>query len=431
MPIKSLLFLVSFFLGCFFSLRFPLLGILTYMSLYFFAPDSSWWGRAIAHYGIRYSFVAFFFIVVGCLVSGEYREFQKHPFLVIEKYMVLFLSYAWLSMLLGGPVTDESWRLIEKISKVFIFLCFMTRIVTSYDRYRYLRWVWVLGGAYLGYEGTIASPGMFVKGRLDGIGGPDFAGSSGLGVHLAASLPFVGLGLIVAKKWYIKSIALISGPLVVQTLVLSRTRGAFVAIIVGILVAITGVPPKLKKKFFLLLAVGILGALVLVDTGYWKRMDTISSDKSSMEESSASRVEIWAGSLLMLYDKPLGVGIGNFTDYIGLYVPEHENRASHNTFVRCWGDLGIPGFLVFIVILFLAYRILRQIKKDSLRVFGNQDLDNLSIEAFALKLALTIYIVGGLFTERTYAEGLWWLIGMAICLHRCKVDLMQKIEKNK
>ena len=415
MALKSILFLLSFFGGCAASLRYPIVGVITYMSLYFLAPSYAWWANSISSLGIRYYLVAASFLAVGMVLNWGSLKARGSHLHSLEWGLLLFLAIAWLSVPLGVGGTEESWFLLDKMTKVVVFIFLMTHCVTSMDRYKAIRWLWVIGGLYLGYRSFNINPGDFVDGRISGVGGPDFKGSSGLAAHLAMTLPFIGVTFLLDQRWRTRVICLVSAGFVVNALILMRTRGAFLGVLVGVLIAVMAVPKAYRNKILACLLLATIIGYNLTDDLFLKRMSTINVEEQQTGRSTQVRLDIWKGSLDMLAAHPQGVGIGNFTNVIGDFAPGYSGRAAHNTFVRIYGDLGIHGLGIYLFILWLAARSLLRIRN-----LGRQYsyLQSAQLEAFALGLALIIALTAGFFTERTYVEGYWWLFAMVICLER-------------
>jgi len=231
---------------------------------------------------------------------------------------------------------------------------------------------------------------------------------------MAMTLPFIAVTYLTQEKIWQKGIVFITGGLSVNSLIASQTRGAFLGILVGLIYAFMRAPKGMRKTLIAYLAVGLMSIFILTNENFWNRMDTIHvEDSETRESSSQSRLEIWKGSLKLIQDYPLGVGIGRFSDYIGNYDPNHPNMASHNSFVRCYSDLGIQGLIIYLATIYLAFKTLRRIRN---KLDGKPEFRFLALNAYGLEISLIIAYISGSFTERTYVEGYWLLISMVPCL---------------
>jgi hypothetical protein len=71
----------------------------------------------------------------------------------------------------------------------------------------------------------------------------------------------------------------------------------------------------------------------------------------SADQSTMDRYEAWSTGLSMFRGNPLfGVGARQFA--------EHHYLTAHNTFVLCLGELGFPGLVLFVAILYLSFKCL-------------------------------------------------------------------------
>lgn len=134
--------------------------------------------------------------------------------------------------------------------------------------------------------------------------------------------------------------------------IIAQSRGAYLAIVISFLVLFLLHWPN---RFL------IWGLLVSVCTGiYWwhfpyQILNFISADDSL--QGWHERVEIWQQSINALYIFTFtGIGIGTFIDVIPLFFPLRANIANyphaHNLLLQIALDLGIPGFIAYLSLLF-------------------------------------------------------------------------------
>ena len=106
MPLTSLLFLGSFFAGCAASLRYPIIGVITYMGVYFLAAQNQWWFKSIQFLNIRFFFVAGICLAVAMALNWRSIRPRIGNWTGLEWFLLLFLALAWLSVPLGFETTD-------------------------------------------------------------------------------------------------------------------------------------------------------------------------------------------------------------------------------------------------------------------------------------------------------------------------------------
>ena len=353
------------------------------------------------------------FLFAGMLLHKNRINWTIKPYNKLEVSFYFFLGVIALSLILGLPPTEDSYELLNKMIKVFIFIFMFTRVVNTFRNYDLVVFVIIITGIFLGFLAYQAPPSLFFRGRLDMLGGPDFKGANEFAIHLGVVLCFLGIAILKEKKWLWKIFYIIGAAFILNGIILTRARAIFIALLAGTIYAVIFAPKGWRKQIFIYLGLGVILFFQLADPGFFTRMQTIK--KVQQETSAASRLWIWKASLKMLEDYPLGVGIGNFHKIIGNYDQRVIGRDAHNTFVRCYGELGIHGLAFFTFIILLVFKQLGHIQKLAR---GTPLESRANLEVFALSLAIIIYLVAGLSHTQLYIEALWWLFAMPICLEK-------------
>jgi O-antigen ligase len=229
-------------------------------------------------------------------------------------------------------------------------------------------------------------------------------------------LPIIGVAFLTAKRWRWKVVAALAGGFVVNSIILCRTRSAFLGLLVGALVAFLLAPRARRYRVHGLLIAGALIAFTLTDGKFWDRMSTLSSREALAGDAAAeTRFAIWRTSYDILADHPYGIGLGNFPRVIGMYEWSLHKRAAHNTLILAFVELGVHGGLVFLALfagsLWLAYRCSR------LAYLTDHPLET-KLTAYGMIVSCITYFVTGLGTERFMCESFWWVLVLPLCLHR-------------
>lgn len=443
---------MAFFLGlfagcCVLSLAQPFAGIVAYVTHYHTAPEKAYWGKGLSAAGVRYSFT-----ITACLALGTFINLKRlrygRPILRQEALYLAFLGWIVVSQLIHGVKKVELSEgvkaelvargqlanieteieaepdAIDKMLKMSVFVLALTHIVVTPKRFSQFAWLLTLCGLYLGFECFTAPKSAFFKGRIMGIGGPDFAFTNALAAHTGALLPIIGVCFL--RSGLIgKLVCLGSGALVANSLVMTRSRGAYLALAVALIMALYLAPKGQRKKIWLLIAVGCLGGLRLVDDKFMERMTTIAKGSQDTQgEHAESRLRVWAGGLRLLADNPLGVGPNNFAAYIGHYVPDEAGRDPHNTYLRCAADLGVPGIAMFGGLVVGAFSTLTRVSRAAAR---RPELEDCLWYAFALRISLTIYLTAAFFSSFIYTELLWWLLLLPAGLERALTNAQAEL----
>lgn len=415
MALTTLFFLAIFVLCLLGSIFYhPMLGVIGYVMTYVVAPASQWWGADLAQMGLRYSLFMGFALVLGMALQSKKITFPGKLYGQEILFLVL-IGWIFLSSYIGLPrFGGEDFAV--KLFKVFVFLWMLIRIVDRRKHYEMFVWSLVLTTTYVGFDALGASTADF--GRLHrGVGGSDFAEGNFLGAHFAMVLPFLGV-LFMKGTNKQKFFLVVAAVLIVNGIVLCRSRGVFLALVLGTVMAIYYAPKLWRSKIVMLVVVGLLGGLFLVDEGFIERMGRINTDITDLEaqdDSATGRILAWKASLSMAADHPLGIGQGNFHRYVGDYQPDIPGKDTHNTYLRALAELGVPGLLLIGAMIWNAFRILREQKK---RVEVNDLPHDLLLYIYAQTIALVIFLAAGMFITETYIEEFYWLLMFPVLLER-------------
>jgi hypothetical protein len=415
-PLKSIFYFVFFWVGCLAALVNPIWGIGNYMIAYQVHPPVRWWGEPLTAIGMRFSWLAMLFIILG-LVFTRRRMPKIRPALSLwEAGLLGLIAIGVLNTIFGIGFTGPARDAFEKFWKMQVFVLILGRLAITRGNLKIVIWTIVLGSLYLGHDAYTAPVWRFARGRLDVFGGPDTATSSGISAHLAAMLPIIGIGFLTAKSWKWKILAGAAGAFTVNAIILCRTRSAFIGLLVGALAAVALAPRARRYRIYLFVGMGLLAFSVLTDTHYRERMSTLAdAEVMSNDPAVQGRSAIWRASARVVLDYPTGVGLGNFPEIIGHYNVQYWRRSSHNTIVTCFVELGILGGGIFLLLIFESVRLLRGSSK---RAYLTDDPVETQLIAYGLLVSLVTYIVAGLATERFFCESFWWVLVFPQCLHR-------------
>jgi hypothetical protein len=413
----------------------PVIGVFLYILVYHLNPETQWWGSSVQVIGLRTSFTVAVATAVGVLIRWPRmlhgaRQFPLPYALAIVLCLMALGSFAW-----GVGISERSQFQLEKLAKILIFVGILIRCVRTPLQYHGVILAWLIGVLYLGYEAQ-GGIGLRSGGRLSGgLGGPDFAESSGLAVHIVATLPLIGAMFFMARSWLGRLFMLGTGALTVNLLILTRTRNAIAGLAPMALACVLSLPRGYRLKGVLGVIIGTLLAIHLTDDGWWRRMESVVNYRE--DNSAMMRLTYWKAAIDMVFDYPLGIGIGNFHHTVMDYVPGLTYvRSAHNSFFACLAELGWPGLLVFCTLLFVTLRRLAYVRNAArqlpemvdISVFGRHTSFHLGWHAVALRAGIVGYMGCSIFTTRLYAEDQWLLIGLAACLYNVSLHMVGERE---
>lgn len=407
------------------SLNRPIYGLLAYIQTFFFAPAYWWWGKPIAEH--RWSLLTGF-VALGAGLLYTLRkpdvvlpESSLSVRLVNGLMLVLWLNASLVHLLLAPSLEISSssyWELTRFVVLHFVFqLC----IRTSRDLESVLVFI-LFGMAYIGYEVTINDRGSIVQNRLEGVGVPGGADANHLASVVVTFLPLIGV-LFTCGKWYHRLLAMTTGPLALNVLLLCNSRGGFLgAIVVGI-TFLCCAPKKYRKKIILTIALGVLALyLLLGDQRIITRFLTTFNTAEQRDQSAQGRIRYWQAGLKIVIDHPLGSGGDAFKKVHGpsyiaeLFDERYDSRSVHQGFINEACEWGVQGLTLRLAVLLCALRLVRHYTKKSFvdRVWDlDPTLISVGLYSGALGFLTTCFFGSVLGNEWGY-----WLVALAVVLEQ-------------
>ena len=261
--------------------------------------------------------------------------------------MWLYIAAIGLSLVWGlptDPAFEQKTDVFQKMIKVAIFAFMLTHVVTTPTELKRVLWfMFCVGGVYLAVAAKELPPSSFNEGRLDHFGGPDFFDSNCIAAHFVV-MGILGVALLLTSSGlWTRLMCLGGGALIVNAIILARSRGAFLGIGAAGLAALVLADRQIRKHVAWLMPLVIVAGLYLADSDFLERMGTITADAEQRDRSAETRLLIWQSAWSMFLDHPFGVGAGNFYSIIGQYSADLAGRDTHNTFFRCLAELGLPA----------------------------------------------------------------------------------------
>lgn len=229
---------------------------------------------------------------------------------------------------------------------------------------------------------------------------------------IASTVP-VALHLVVGRKWRVPRLVGIGGlGALLLAFIWANSRGGFLALLAAALVILIGyrvvsAPVRIGVAF-----VAVLGFALAAGPSFWARMNTITNANEDYNmTSSEGRWQLWTRGLGYMEARPVfGVGVGGFPSAEGMLSPVARDARAHgrgekwsephNSFVEIGSELGVPGLLLFLTMLWTSVRGLRGLQDPGLAV--------------SLVAAVTAFAVGGFFLSMAYKEMLYVLLALAV-----------------
>jgi hypothetical protein len=390
----------------------PIFGLLTYLWAFYNHPPGRWWGSALPD--LRWSLLAALVTLIAITLTKSdstrapwYRNWGAG-------ILISFTIWMWIQTFWAvNPLHSEGAILFSKYVLLFYLIY---RILSDEQTIELFSWGHVVGCFIFGWI-AFRDP---VIGRLETVGGPGVDDANVLGAHLLTGVALAGFMLFSTpgkRRW----IALAAIPFVLNAIILTRSRGAFIGLLAACLAAWYLTARTHRRLLYIVAPLAFLLFQRVADSGFWERMDTISvRGTTEIEDFSArTRIEVLKANIKMFQDYPMGAGYrGNVLLSPKYLDPEFlardvDLRAAHNTLMAILVDHGIPGAIMFATLAIWVTYTLWQLK--SLDRLGLSP--SLGAYRAAIGTSLAGLLVSGQFLNLLTAEVQIWMIAMLAALN--------------
>lgn len=264
----------------------------------------------------------------------------------------------------------------------------------------------VLYGFVQPVAATSAAAGRFVGANGD---------ANGEATVLAASIPLVlSLAPSLGRSPRLRAAGLFALLLMFVGLVETLSREGLLSL-AGVMIAAVVFGGRWRGKAAVLLVVGIVGV-----AGYYLVIAPASSLQRVTMSDTSGRSDLWTVAGRVIAAHPLlGVGQDNFQlverQYINqpgaihaLYIITTP-KLTHNTFLEAAADVGIPGLITLIAVLFFCLRAII-VAAHTFERIGDEQMELISR---GILFSLVAVLVSDFFVAAGYAKYLW--IPLALC----------------
>jgi len=239
-----------------------------------------------------------------------------------------------------------------------------------------------------------------------------FGNTNVYATFLLLTIPIVAAGVVFFKNAFLKFCAAGATALLLGNLLLTYTRGAYVALPLAVIVFIL-----LIEKRLLILLIAFIPALpfVLPQTV----MNRLLSIVNFADSSTVFRMSIWQGSIRMARDFWL-TGVGQGLEAYHTVYPYYALAAagtlhSHNLFLQMLVENGIAGFLLFIAIVACFFRA-------QANFFRRATEFRLKVMSAAMMSAMVAFLVQSIFDHSFFNYSIvltfYLFIGLSVAFTR-------------
>jgi len=392
------------------ALRGPFHGLLFYLAIAYFRPETWVWGDQLQ--SLNLSFIVGLYVVIATVLSQNERLRWNLP----VGLMILLCLHSLVGTLVSGHV-EWSFFWWKGFAKTVLITTLIVSLVNTERRFRLT--VLVISLA-LGFESVKQGWAFILLQQAEAnLNSVEILGdNNGVAVGMLM-LTSVLLAMLQTSPRFIQKagFAFMAIGAVARALA-TFSRGGLLSL--GAMCAVYWTRSRHRFAMGLVIAVIAGGLLSMMPQRFWDRMGTITTDQEQMETSSAGRVYFWGLAVRMANDHPL-LGVGNagfqarYDDYDESHGAYGHGRAVHSTWFGMLAEQGYVGLTIFVWIIVLAFvaagRARRLTVKQPVRIMT-------FTFAGAMQAALITVVVGGTFLSYHYVEILWHFLGLSFAIRQ-------------
>lgn len=376
-------------------------------------------------------------VYVGML--GSRVILQNKPFVFrTTEILLLMFGVAIIASLILSEFQQDSFELSADWAKDFAIMLLIIQLGSRENDFKRSIWILIITATFLSilstyqnitgdfqndFFGFAKAPvhqivtgvdGARVTGPLDD---PNF-----YGLILLLAFPPALYRLFSDKKLWFKVIAALCTTLIVSTIILTYSRGAFIALIIVSLMIVR----ERKMNPYKIGGIVIFSFVVLLPVmpaGFTDRLSTLglftSSDTRTVttESSFQGRTSEAIVAMQMFRDYPLlGVGRGNYPKYYQTYSrrlgidDRASERDAHSLYLEVISEIGIVGITLFILIIVVVFRELNR----ATRMAKSMEREDLILWIAGVRYGLLAYLLASIFLHGVTIRYMWLMMGIAL-----------------
>lgn len=391
--------------------RGPIFGIYLYVFSFYFTPYRTWWEDLVPD--LRYLQIAAIVTLISTLIHGTWS--QPHRNRMMRGMWIFIALWAWMWLTSAWAITGD-WQALGRVlfTKHLFIAVLIVVIIRNTDELKNFVLANVVGCAWLGWLAWGKSGS-----RLEGLAGA-LGDANTLGMHLGAGLILAAM-MFLGAHGYHRLVSFLCLPLILNTVILSGSRGAFLGLLAGGLIAGFYCPKGLKLRFSMAGCLGVVMMLMLASNNFIERMSTLVAFNEGAEEvneTSGHRLDIAGSGWQMFLDHKLGTGFKGTAVLSPQYMPPEllakgtDSRSAHNSLMSILVDYSVVGLLLYLWMYLWALRKLRKTRNWAMQ---RGEMDHGMIAA-GVAGAFMVVMVAGQSSDYYYAEIQYWLLAVTTLL---------------
>ncbi len=389
-------------------LRHPIYGLYLYVAVFYLDPTNRWWGGSLPD--LRWSLSS---AAVTLLATLIHRRRGRVPIYSHAPVWLFFCYVLWMFVRSPWAVApQDNWYEVTIYAKYLVAIYLIYALVDSKRHMAGFLMVHAMGCLYLG----VLAWSTGADGRLDGIGGPGINDANSMAMQLATGVYAAAAYYFAEKRWR-RWLVVAVVPFALNGLVMSGSRGGFLAILAGgfafyLFRPFGQIRRVLPYAVFAVLLLGYVASATFIE-----RMSTLTepvTEQADDDLSVATRLMLFKVQWQMVLDHPFGVGGGgtaalSYSYLDPKYLSGAAGRSSHNSIMSALVDQGFPGVILWLAIVWSLVKRIR-INRRWCNRRGDVEAGWLSAGVAAM---FVVVFVAGLFSPQQRTEVYFWVLALA------------------
>ena len=379
-------------------------------------------------------------LILSILMRWALLRKPPHGWGMTSVLLVIFGLTGFVS-LIYSPVPDRVWGGITDYVKDAIIAVVVVVLLQSRKSLRRVIWTLMIAGIFMGglsvyqyvtktydsnYGGFAITGYHQIVGESDEyrVGGP-LEDPNFFSQIMVVLIPISLERFFHEKQLRYKILSLLSATLAILCVILSYSRGGFLAMAISLGVYFYFYPPK-RLQLPLLIVAG-LALFSVAPPKYVERITTLTEffqprDTLRINEASfQGRLSENLAAVEMIKTNPLfGVGLKSYNYLYPIYSKKlgialvAGEREAHNLYLEITAETGIVGLMAFLLILYVTFKTILTAR----RVFLEKNDWEFAGLTVGFMAGLVGYFVAATFIHGAYPRYLYFLIGVALSLRQ-------------
>ena len=348
-------------------------------------------------------------------IIGRTREMRIVACLVGWAVLTVPLSY-WP----GGSVS----LLLDLYFKALVVFWLISNVVNTRSRLRQIVWGLSLMAVPLAFTGVKQYlSGEFIARtsvtRIVGYAAPLTANPNDLALMLNLILPLVIALFLSIRKPVLRTVLLGIIALLVVGVILTFSRAGFLTVATIFVMYLWKLRKRPQRGWAVAALVIALLCIPLLPSSYFERMSTITAIQTDPTGSAQGRwIDTVVAANFVLKNPIVGAGVG-----MSILALNEERgmwwKTVHNVYLQYGMDLGIPGLVLFVMLLAGCIKSATYVQR---RCAGVPAFRELFYLAEGIQVSLVAFAVAGLFHPVAYHFYFYYIAGLAVSLGAVYTD---------